>query len=94
MPIKYLQNNRTFDYLANHNLTGTVSVFTVINPYFFDYLKKTSSPEETVELAGGIKIIWLEESRRPIVILDDFGINEQAQLFYQMYGNQLVETAL
>jgi hypothetical protein len=39
----------------------------------------------------GIAIEWSASHRLPVVTLDSSAINEDSQLFLQMYGDQLVE---
>ena len=89
----------SFEQAGMFELTGELDIgpqsriFTAINPYFFNFFKRTSDPEEQVEALPGITIEWTKERRQPLVKLDAFAINQEAQLFYQLYENQMVEIA-
>lgn len=48
-----------------------------------------SLDKRRVELAPGVSVDWIEGWELPIIELEDFETNEAAQLFYQMYADQL-----
>lgn len=41
--------------------------------------------------APGVSVDWIDGWDQPIVEIEDFGTNEEAQFFYQMYRDQLVD---
>lgn len=44
-----------------------------------------------VEPVPGVVVDWIDGWEQPIVEIEDFGINEEAQLFYQQYRDQLID---
>ena len=85
---RYLQ---TFEQIKRQFDAPNTVVFSAINPSFFGFLRMTNASEEIVEPVPGVTIEWSESHRLPIVTLDSTAINEDSQLFLQMYGDQLVE---
>lgn len=66
-------------------------IYTLISPYFFDFLRQSFAEEEVVEPVPGLQVHWSTDHHLPRVIVEDLELNEAAQLFLQMYGNLLVE---
>lgn len=44
-----------------------------------------------VEPVPGVTVDWIDGQWQPVVEIEDIGINEEAQLFYQQYRNQLID---
>lgn len=44
-----------------------------------------------VEPVPGVNVDWIEGWQQPVIEIEDVGINEEAQLFYQQYRDQLVD---
>lgn len=65
--------------------------FKAINPFFFNFFKRTGEPAEVVEPISGVTIEWSGEARQPLVTVDSPRVNPDGQLFLQMYADQLVE---
>lgn len=85
----------SFERSGMFELTGKLPesprVFKVINPFFFNFLKRTNEIDEIIEALPGVTVEWAADHRQPLVKLDNFPINEEAQLFYQLYNDQMVE---
>lgn len=75
------------------NSFNTKDEYIVINPFFFNFLKRSGAINDSVEVMAGVTIQWEEDRKQPIVTIEDFQYNEDAQLFLQMYGDQLLEAA-
>jgi hypothetical protein len=80
-----------FEQKGMEEYTGKPRVFRAINPGFFDFLRRTFQEDETVLVLPGVTVEWRRESRLPVIVLEDFRINEDAQFFLGMYGDMLVE---
>ena len=94
MNINNQESPRILDQLRNIELGGTLSAFTVINPHFFNFLRDSSGEYEATQPLPGVTIEWSPNHRLPQVYIEDFSINPDGQLFYQMYGDQLVEVEI
>ena len=90
MGINEFESIGRFEQNFESQFHHTESMFRAINPYFFNFLRPDGAVEEDIEPLMGVKISWSSESKLPFIILEDLALNEEAQLFYQMYGNQLV----
>ena len=93
MPINSFERAGMFELTGELDIGPQSRIFKAINPYFFNFFKQTSDPEEQVEALPGITIEWSSERRQPLVKLEAFAINQEAQLFYQLYEDQMVEMA-
>ncbi len=91
MNINNQESSQVLDQLRSLELGSTLSAFTVINPHFFNFLRRESAAYESVQPLPGVTVEWSPNHRLPQVYIEDFGINPDGQLFYQMYGDQLVE---
>jgi hypothetical protein len=91
MEINFNQTLNKFEQIKRQFHGPETTVFSAINPSFFGFLRDTQLPEERVEPMPGIAIEWSASHRLPVVTLDSSAINEDSQLFLQMYGDQLVE---
>jgi len=94
MNINNQESLQVLDQLRNIELGGTLSVFTVINPHFFNFLRDSFGTYEAAQPLPGVTVEWSPNHRLPQVFIEDFAINPDGQLFYQMYGDQLVEVEL
>jgi len=90
MEINNPRNRQEFDQNFERQFYGTQTIFRAINPYFFNFLRPDGAIEEDIEPLHGVKISWSSKSRLPVIILENLEINEEAQLFYQMYESQIV----
>lgn len=89
--INRFESGLSFEQDFERQFSPTQKIFKAINPFFFNFLRPDGAVEDDIEPLQGVKVSWSTESRFPIVTLEDLAINEEAQLFYQMYGNQLIE---
>lgn len=91
MEINSYQKAGMFELNVPRKDGGSETAFIAINPYFFNFLKRTDASEpESTEPLPGVHVDWLKDRKQPIVTIDDFSISESGQLFYQMYGDQMV----
>jgi hypothetical protein len=90
MEINSYDKSGMFELNVQNKHGNTETAFIAINPYFFNFLKCTSAGEEHAEPLPGVAIDWAHGRKQPVVTIDDMGINESGQLFYQMYGDQMV----
>lgn len=85
----------SFEQAGKFELTGELTLdakyFKAINPFFFNFFKRTSDPAEVVEPLSGVTIEWQGEAKQPLVTIEGPRINSDGQLFLQMYGDQMVE---
>ena len=85
----------SFEQAGRFELTGELSLdtkfFRPINPFFFNFFKRTGETIEIAEPWPGISIEWTADSKLPLVTLESPRINADSQLFLQMYGDQMVE---
>lgn len=65
--------------------------YTVINPFFFDYLRDYRKANQKLEVTEGVTINWDEGKKHPLVTIEDVRLHEDAHLFYQIFCDQLVE---
>lgn len=93
MRINFEKDLKEFDQTSIEQYLGRPRIFTVINPYFFNFLRSTFEPGEVSSPVSGVTVEWPEGQRLPLVRLEDFRINEDAQFFLHTYADMLVEEA-
>jgi len=91
MEINYNKTLHIFEQIKQQFNGPETTIFSAINPSFFGFLRITHSTEERVEPMPGVVIEWSASHRLPIITLDSVKVNEDSQLFLQIYGDQLVE---
>jgi len=80
------------DYISSPEIVRQTTYW-AINPFFFDFLKHTRQEDEHVEVVAGLTIDWTHKQRLPIITIDQTAPSEDAQLFVQIYKDQLVEVS-